>query len=871
MAKSPRAARTRALPTLSPAPVVASAAAAWDAGEAAEAEFDYPAAHEAYRSAVIASAGAEAWRRLAAYAAFVVERFGQFEEVAAWLDDDAFAPEAGDDSESYALTRLCALAAREVRHRRAPGLVAALAERGDLWAVGEHAARLAEQGAQEAALALLDRHSGRLAPDSPAARLWATLAESRDRQESLMFGPWEDALRRRDPVATEAAWRALEPSAQASGRGRAAWTRTQALAAELAAESMRAALDAALDADDLDTAAQLAEAIARAPGASDGDTATSRALQARRRAKARHRALADAAASPLRRHHLQAVLQWPDAEAAELPAALQPAWEVAAIARAAMPQTDLTAWLPGVEALADLAEALPVGDLAAVAEARGRLPADLAHTAPARQADALLRAQRDAAEAQDEEETVAAASAALLDDDPVRAREILDERRSFRHIDVRELREAVDHALRVVGRRQALATDLARAEAEGRLFAALRAARALAETDNDGAELATAALGRLQQRRQHELLAAPIPPVGLKLEEGPVAVGVAGGRMLLVQRDLWLSVNVDTRGVAPFRLPERYRFEPSPPPRVGARDGRVRAMGRAGTRLIAVEAEPGGRPEVVQGRPLVELTRGDADVVATSWEPDGVALWLLVRPRGAESCLLVEVDGETFEVRSVLRHKPPLAGVAAVAGAPDLLVVATTMEARRKRGYAVALRDRAGAVLASADDNDLGELLHAPREAVAWPEQQRVYVRWAGLDPFRPGEIIEAPSLLVWRDTTLLFCSSDLRRRFAPNAPWNIDQAWALDRANGRLWFATLPRGEDGQDAGLLGVDAASLRAGAPVSLPGVARVIGIGGLEDGAVALCRLRDGGHALARARRQPGAAGADIALTVDRLPV
>ena len=96
-----------------------------------------------------------------------------------------------------------------------------------------------------------------------------------------------------------------------------------------------------------------------------------------------------------------------------------------------------------------------------------------------------------------------------------------------------------------------------------------------------------------------------------------------------------------------------------------------------------------------------------------------------------------------------------------------------------------------------------------------------------------------------------------------------IDHAWTLDPAAGRLWFAALPREDhDGTDAMLLGINARSLRPDAPVALDGVARIIAIDAVSDGAAALCRTHEGRHAVARARIDTGGR---ISLTIDPLPV
>ncbi len=66
----------------------------------------------------------------------------------------------------------------------------------------------------------------------------------------------------------------------------------------------------------------------------------------------------------------------------------------------------------------------------------------------------------------------------------------------------------------------------------------------------------------------------------------------------------------------------------------------------------------------------------------------------------------------------------------------------------------------------------------------------------------------------------------------------------------------------------LIGVNAERLRSDAPVSLDGVARILAIEPIADGAVVLGRLHNGRLAVALARME---AGGDLALTIDGLPV
>jgi hypothetical protein len=180
----------------------------------------------------------------------------------------------------------------------------------------------------------------------------------------------------------------------------------------------------------------------------------------------------------------------------------------------------------------------------------------------------------------------------------------------------------------------------------------------------------------------------------------------------------------------------------------------------------------------------------------------------------------------------------------------------------------LGLLDAEGQVVRSWRDDDVGEQVGAVRKAMGWPQQDRIYASVACIDPFDGRTLHDVPSLVVIRGDRVVFASTDLRRRFAPLERLTIDHAWTLDPVAGRLWFAALPtEGADGRDALLLGVDARTLRADRPLPLHGVARVLALQPVPEGAIALCRGHEGQHTLVRATVVDGA----TQLTAHRLPL
>lgn len=844
--------------------------ALWQHGEEQEAAFDYEAARIAYREATRRTSGRAGLERLLGLAQFLVERYGQFPEVAGWLDDAEFDPGAHDDATHRALAVLVARAAAEAGHPRLAELDATLAERGEPSSLGRRAETMLQDGRGDAALALLLRHRGRLAPLSPAARLLELLEAQAGQAAEQALQPAVAALQARDLVALDAALAEAQRFAStAAYRGLRA--RREALADALEAESLRAAIGAALDADDLDAAVTAAQTLGGHRAGTDADRSTLAALQRKVAVRTRDAVLTRAAEAE-GEARLRALLDLFAPEivalgAPALPQVLAAEWTTLQQAAGALEPATLATLLPGVQGLHRLRLAVERGERDAAVALLEAIPLALRELDAPRLARSWQREREQAAQNARLREVVAAARALLAAGEPESAAEALDGSPDHHDPSVRALREAITEQLLRDQQRERLIREVDRAEHGGRLFAARRALAQLEALDDDGAAIAAERGPALLERAAKELRATPIPPFNLALGEGPLAVGFGADRLVLVADRLWLGVNVETRGIAPFQLPEGWPLDATLPCRIGARHGRTRALGSSLGRLVAYEAEPGGRPEIVQARPLGDLLRGEAEILATALEPDADRLALLALPRGEAIPSIVHIDAATFEVESRQRFKPPLRGLCGVANDPEGLLVTTAQAARRKREFALASVDLAGKPLLRFDQQTLSEPLLDIRRAIAWPQEEMLFASYSMFDFFAADRVHQEPSLLVLRQGRIVFASAELRRRFAPNAAITVDHPWALDRETGRLFFAALPRDEQDADASLLGVDARTLRPDLPIALSGVQRVLSIDALPDGAVALCRLRAGGHAIARARRD----GANIALTIDKLPV
>ena len=843
----------------------ASAGAIWQAGEQAEEEFDYEGARALYREAVRKS-GDDVAEFAERYAAFLVERYGQFEEVAAWLDDPAFDPTAAaGDAQVPVLATHVATAAAETGHPRAADLDQELATAfGVPSSLTRVASRWVEAGQWTDALTLLQRHEKRIDPRSSAGELLRKLVQRGEDAVSADLAPAAEALAAGELAL---AGRLLaEQSARHSGSGRfrslAAHLEQQQASARAAEH--RQAIASLVAQDALEQALAAARRWAQDDEAGEQKAAEIEALIEAKERLLAVRPLHSIAAKSPETWGLLAELQARFDAALQVPSEHDEAWQLVCT----LADAGVTAELPTQASVADaLITATAQEDWPTATAAAGRLH-DVARAADpvARALKALTRQQRAVAR-EAEAARLLEAETALADGD-WRSAEIAAQ--AHRGDDAvlagrwRELLRGVEDAKLDEQGAKRLQQAAQEAIDAGHWLEAERLLGALELAGGDEEWLQARSVVVEEGRRS--LVAAPMPPFGLSVTEAPIAVGVLGERMAIVQGSLWLNVNLQTRGLSPFRLPEAYAVDAKPTPRIAADGGTLRLVGLSKGRLVVIEQEDGGRPTVVAAAPLAELLKGEQ---LSHWatDPNADEWALLTRSSGKKAGRLVRIDAATLTVNGGERHKPALNGICPIRHANGWLAT-TALEQRMRRGFAMAWLGGGGAPRATWTQEELGEPIAALRKAVAWPEQDRVFASYSAFDPFQPGETVAQPSLLVLKGLRPVFASGDLRRRFAPIERLTIDHAWTLDPANGRLWFAALPRQDhESDDAMLLGVNARNLRADRPRSVPGAQRILALVALSDGAGALCRLHEGGLAVARAHSD----GHDLQIRVDKLPL
>ncbi len=855
----------------------ADAEGLWRQGEQAEEAFDYEGARALYREAVRATSGRQLADWVTRYAIFLVERYGQFGEVAEWLDEDNFDPLLGGSEEGRSLAELVALAAAEVGHPRSRELDNSLArQHGHVDALARVAKRLINSDARDEALELLNSFGKRLPALSEAGRLLSKLRQEDDSACSTALAAVEDALESHDAQAARLALDAHRHQWQAYAVFRSVETKVVAAERLAHAETLRQRIERNLDGDDLHSAQKAAlELVASAPeNPADRNTLQwiERQLSERRRDEliALIQVAEDAAGaidllSTLYADHgadVEIGPQWTQAwtlvrEAADHDGPLAGAGEQ--LAR-----------VLELGRMLDSADATPLSAAVAAIERRWQglrivRQSRAALLASERQA----RLEREAALIGEVEALLAGAELKEAAD-ALRRHEQKDEERSPA---LRALHKRVNNLRLAEERLEARRKELGQRLAGDRLFGARRLLDKLrAEAEMEPAELATLH-EQVQSRWDERMKATAVPPMGLSVSAEPLAVGVAAGWLLIVQKRLWLAVNLQTRGIQPFELPEACELSSRPAARIAEVDGKAVLIGFSRGRLIRMEQEPGSPPVVVDGVRLGRLLRGDDRISGAAIEPDA-RIWRLLhyhsdRPEAPAS--ITEIDAATMEPLGVDRHRPALASLHGIRHQPDDFLAATTAEARSRRGWALALYNDAdrGRPATSLSQQELVEPVARISAAIAWPDADRVFASYSVYDVFNPDEVQATSSLLVLRGGKLIFASADLRRRFAPTEPLIVDHPWTLDTHSGRLWFAALPRSADeGQDAMLIGVNAERLRSDAPVSLDGVARILAIEPIADGAVVLGRLHNGRLAVALARME---AGGDLALTIDGLPV
>lgn len=522
----------------------------------------------------------------------------------------------------------------------------------------------------------------------------------------------------------------------------------------------------------------------------------------------------------------------------------------------------LLSWWPAVrlarrtgQSLAPRALALPalralLANGAAAADAQAllaRLPdgwrktsevlaiADDLQAAEAASWDAALR---------DAEATVAAA---LDSDDPTAAQLVVEQlarERPARSRLLEPLRREIAEARQRLQRREQLHKAFVYQLEAADWFAARRSLGELRHVER--AQLVEQLAQTLSQSVGSQLLAQPLPPVGLQVRrEQPIALAKSGSKVLLVQGRLWLGVLLHSGGVQPFALPDGFGLEPGTT-RLHAEDDGWAASGIGGGQLLRVRQAPGRPPEVCAGIALGELLQGDSQIVGLVTPPVAPAgqPWGVVsRANERAPVSWTRLDGRDLGLLGRSRAKPDWWSVAL-----DNTATAWGIPAPQTRaGFALARLHPDGAVQTTWRADDLGESIAALTSVAVWPAGERTFARFASFDPY-DGKVTVPPSLLVLRGDTVTFVSSELKRRFLPLGPGQLTDAWCLDGDVGTLWFAL--RDMAGGAGGVLAVDARTLRPRRPLQLDGGLAVLALAADQGEAAALAHDSAGGLWLIR---------------------
>lgn len=842
----------------------------------AEASYDYELARQHLLAAARAAPAADAQAAVTRYAAFLVERYGQFAEVAQWLDDPGFDVVAEPKGPSAQLLALLARAAAEVQHRRSAELDSKAAAAGDTSAAQRAAQRLIDAGDSAEALALLEAQEARWRADAPTRQLLATLRQQAAERQTTAFAALQRALASGALDAAEAELAALAAAWGAHPAYAAARTRLGQLRDQQQAAALRAEAQAAVEGGDWPRAVALVKALVGLPGASDADRSWRRFVEDAAQGAAAQAQADLASAQPREQAWLTLaalVAQYGargDLSVASPQHPLHRAYAVLGEAQASAKATPLTARTPAIPALAALAEH-PDADPEALRGWLDRLPAEWQAVSVAAAArhrvvdhDAVARASEESAFA----EAVEAMLAYDELDDAAAALAEWGRRAGPPSALIQRLRRDLLQARQLHEQRQRTTEEFQAAVARGAWF---HARGLLGELQHLLPQPQLAALrAELDAVSGPALRGTPMPPGLQKLAAAPLAVEVVGDRLVVVQDGLWLAVVLSTMGLQPFALPTGWEIRAERVVKLALVDGKVRLIGLSADRLVVVEQVPGEAPCVEAAIELRHALRGDDQLLGASLDPMATSLCLLSRhsQRGAATTW-TRLDARRLEVLGHKRFAPALVASQPVQHWPGRhLVVAHPRERQTGQQWAVGLIDDDGALLARWRDGDIGEWVAGLRQVVAWPETDRIYASFTTHDAFDPAVVRSEPSLLVLRGDRVVFASCDLRRRFFPLEPLAIDHAWTLDPVAGRLWFAALPtEGPAPRDALLLGVDAKTLRPDRPAPLEGMARVISLMAVADGAVALCQSHAGGYALVRAVVASG----QLQLTAHKLPL
>ncbi len=847
-----------------PAPTRDAADALWAQGAAAEEAYDFESACEAYRQAAAAAGNRSALDLTTRYAAFLVERFGQFDEVAAWLDDAAFA--APPSAEGDALARLLARAAHEVQHARAFEMDERAAAAGDVAALLRAVERQAAQGAPEPARQRLEALAASLT--SAGQRLLDRLRLQARQAAVEALAPAEAALEAQQFTEAASALAAAKPVWGHVPTFHALEQRLQQAQRQAALARLRADVQAALSQGDVLAAEQAASRLVAQLGASVED----RAALAQIRALLGQRAIAALWLEAARRDDVSgqlavlARLLDDHGPSPEAPPPLASLWQAVRLAAQLPHALPLRGRVAALQAWVRLLQAEAADDLASGAEALRGLPEAWSHAPQAQRVRQRLQQEEVAAREAAETQVVAEVQALLDADQLDAANQALDaaQKRLPQSAGLKALRAELSHARQQEERRGRLREAIAAAlDRQDVLTARARLAELVHFIDAAERQRWTEAI----DARAGPLLKAKAMPPGLqKLQNSALITGVGLGRMVIVQETVWLTVNLETGGIAPFALPDGWPVQVHAWTRIGVVGDRLRLVGLSKQRLVVIEQVPGQPPQVVAGMPLAELLGDDDSLMGAALTPDAATWVLLSRSttRGTAPTW-TRLDAATLAVLDRKKAQPKLDSLAGVDGQPDALLAVAA--AKHRAEFALALMEPNGQAQLRFSEADVGEPIAAVREAMAWPAEERLYARFSGFNAFS-GQLSHEPSLLVVKNGRITFASTELRKRFAPLDKLQIDHAWTLDQHAARLWFAaqsTLEGEENG--AMLLGVNARTLRSDKPVAVEGVERILALHPALDGAVALTRLRAGGFGLTRATLRDGS----LALTTQRLPL
>ena len=850
------------------------------AAQAAELGFDFELAADLWLAAVHGSRGGQALELLGEYAAFLVERCGQLDTCAAWLDDEAFGPPA--EWKSATARRLWSLigsAAAQTEHRRSAAIDTALLAAGDGHAATRTALRSLAAGDLDRALQLLSGPEIALPPQGQA--LLQKLRSERHAQVLSALQPLADAVARGDLYAGRTQLALLRTTHSAT----AAYERLAAKLTELhlaqTAAGLRQAVDEALAANDVDAAHSAAGQLANLDGATDADKRWLAHVALQVQGRDRERLLRSArSGDPLQA--LMALAQWVDLHGvrAQIPFAaasdpLQPAWLAVCEAHAADKTVPLTERLPALQALIELRAALASSVQAHdLHQLLSRLPQQWQAAPSLKLARQQVAAHHQAERSAD---LAALAEAVRLQftlghwEEAAAALQAAGQRHGPATAAVRALHTELGAAKQQAQRIQRLTSDFAAALDAKQWFVARSLLTDLRPV------LSASALAVVQEQWHHQaaplLTARPMPPGLQKLDpQQGFAAGIVGDRLIVVQGDMWLSVVLATMGLQPFALPAACKLAVGDGARIGSGTAATvaRLLGVVDGALVAIEQSPQQAPMATAVCQWVPTLRGDDRLLGAALDAGADTLCLLTAnsSRAGHSHWL-QLAAASLEAVAHRRTVPTLWSLTAVIDSGGQALVTTQLAARQKGAYAVAVVDAQGNPVHQWSTRQLSEELDIGRVDCAWgwPQEDRIFASFSVVDPFNPDQLSQAPALLVLRGERVVFCSTDLRRRFFPMARLTVDHAWALDRAAGRLWFAALPLDNPKEDALLLGVHAKTLRADEPVPLAGVARVHKVLPVAEGVVLICRMHAGHWALLRATVQ----GSEIAVTAHRLPL